>query len=218
MEETKWKDLYSSHIQNEFKSFDEYFRIKMKLKKPFLKCILKYAKDKPILECGCGTGKFSVYLATLGLDVYAIDLEKEMIQMTNELSNSKSANNLVKVSVADARSIPFEDNKFSVTHSSGVLEHYSDEDIVALINEQLRVSDYCIFSVPTKYFDKKMFGNERFMTRKEWREIILKSNAKIIKEAGYHYKTLKNRLVDIIKSPKKIFKPIALYVFVLTKK
>ena len=45
---------------------------------------------------------------------------------------------------------------FSVTHSSGVMEHYSDEEIVKLINEQLRVSDVCVFSVPTAYFEKKM--------------------------------------------------------------
>lgn len=35
------------------------------------------------------------------------------------------------------------------------MEHYSDEEIVEIINEQLRVSDVCVFSVPTSYFEKK---------------------------------------------------------------
>lgn len=109
-------------------------------------------------------------------------------------------------------------NFFSVTHSSGVMEHYSDDEIISIINEQLRVSDVCVFSVPTPYFEKKMLGNERFMKRNKWRKIINKSNAEIIKETGYHYKTFFKRFIDICKKPKRIFKPIALYVFVLKEK
>lgn len=83
------------------------------------------------------------------------------------------------------------------------MEHYNDDEIVKIINEQIRVSDICIFSVPTSYFEKKMLGNERFMKKNEWREIINKSNAKIIKETGYHYKTFYKRFIDICKNPKK---------------
>lgn len=141
-----------------------------------------------------------------------------MVEETKELSNKICPNNPVKVIQGDIFSIPYKNEFFSVTHSSGVFEHYSDEEIVKLINEQLRVSDVCIFSVPTKYFEKKMLGNERFLSRDKWREIISKSNAYIVEESGYHYKTLINRIIDILKKPKRIFKPIALFVFVLKKK
>ena len=63
-----------------------------------------------------------------------------------------------------------------------------------------------------------MLGNERFLSRKQWRKIISKSNGKIIKETGYNYKTLKNRIIDIIKKPKRLFKPIAMFTFVLKEK
>ena len=159
-----------------------------------------------------------MWIASLGLDVYAIDLESAMVEQAKELSNKVSPENPVKVLQGDIRNIPFTDKFFSVTHSSGVFEHYSDSEIVEIIIEQLRVSDVCIFSVPTPYFEKKMLGNERFMRRKEWRKIISKSNAKIIKETGYHYKTLGKRIIDILKKPKRIFKPIALYTFVLMEK
>jgi hypothetical protein len=62
-----------------------------------------------------------------------------------------------------------------------------------------------------------MLGNERFLSRKKWREIISKSKAKIIKETGYHYKPLTKRIIDIFQKPSRIFKPIALYLFVLQK-
>ena len=218
-EDNRWNKLYDNYIKEEFKDWNRYFKTKMKLKKNFLKLVIKYSKNsKPVLECGSGTGKFSAYLASLGLDVYAIDLEYAMVEQAKELSNKVSPENPVKVLQGDIRNIPFTDNFFSVTHSSGVFEHYSDSEIVEIINEQLRVSDACIFSVPTPYFEKKMLGNERFMKRKEWRKIISKSNAKIIKETGYHYKTLGKRIIDILKKPKRIFKPIALYTFVLMEK
>ena len=219
LQNKKWCELYANYINKSFSNWDEYFQTKIKLKKKFLKFVLKYSNNgKPVLECGAGTGKFSVYLSMLGLDVYSLDLEKEMVEQTINLSKSKHPENLVKAVQGDAFNIPYDDGTFSVTHSSGVMEHYSDEEIVKLINEQLRVSDVCVFSVPTAYFEKKMLGNERFLSRKKWREIISKSNATIIKESGYHYKTFKNRLKDIIKKPSRLFKPIALYVFVLKKK
>lgn len=215
----KWNTLYRNYINKNFSDWDEYFNIKMKLKRKFIKQVLKYSvSGKPILECGCGTGKTSILLSSYGITTYAMDIEKEMVKETKKKSKEMYPENLVNVFEGDIRTIPYENKFFSVSHSSGVLEHYSDEEIVNLINEQLRVSDYCVFSVPTKYFEKKMLGNERFLSRKEWKNIISKSNAKIIKESGYHYKTLKYRLLDIMKKTNRIFKPVALYLFVLKER
>lgn len=215
----KWNTLYRNYINKNFSDWDEYFNIKMKLKRKFIKQVLKYSvSGKPVLECGCGTGKTSILLSSYGITTYAMDIEKEMVKETKKKSKEMYPENLVNVFEGDIRTIPYENKFFSVSHSSGVLEHYSDEEIVNLINEQLRVSDYCVFSVPTKYFEEKMLGNERFLSRKEWKNIISKSNAKIIKESGYHYKTLKYRLLDIIKKPNRIFKPVALYLFVLKER
>ena len=148
----------------------------------------------------------------------AMDIEKEMVNQTKKNYNEMGKKGFLKTINGDIRKIPFENKFFSVTHSSGVMEHFSDEDIVKIINEQLRVSDFCIFSVPTSYFEKKMLGNERFMNRKEWRAIIENSNGVIIKESGYHYKKFKNRLIDVIKKPKILLKPIALYTFIIKEK
>lgn len=84
-----------------------------------------------------------------------MDLEPAMVEQAKKLSKQVSPENEVNVFQGDIRHIPFENNFFSVTHSSGVMEHYSDEEIVEIINEQLRVSDVCVISVPTSYFEKK---------------------------------------------------------------
>lgn len=217
--DNKWNKLYGQYIQSNYNNWQEYFYEKMKLKRNFFNLVIKYSSNnKPIIECGSGTGKFSVYLASSGLDVYAMDLESEMVKQTKQLSKSIAPTSPVKVFKGDISSIPFKDNFFSVSHSSGVLEHFSDRKIVQLINEQIRVADTVIFSVPSQYFEKKMLGDERFLSRNKWRKIISKSKAKIIKETGYHYKPLIKRIIDIFQKPSRIFKPIALYLFVLQEK
>jgi len=211
-----WNMLYSDYINKGFKNWDEYFKTKMKLKANFFNLVTKYSIDgKPILECGSGTGKSSVYLASLGYDTYAMDLELAMVEQAKTLSQNVSPNNQVKVLYGDISKIPFQDKYFSLTHSSGVLEHFTDEKIVSLINEQLRVANTVIFSVPSPYFEQKMLGDERFMSRKQWRQIISCSNAEIQEESGYHYKPFIKRVSDIIEKPKRILKPIALFTFVL---
>lgn len=218
-ENTTWNKLYAEYIKAEFKDWDDYFLTKMKLKRRFLKLVIKNSiSGKPILECGSGTGKFSAYLASLGYDAYAIDLELAMIEQAKQLSRSICPENPVKVLQGDIRDIPFNDKYFSVAHSSGVLEHFSDLTIVEIINEQIRVADTMVFSVPSPYFENKMMGNERFMLRNRWRKIISQSKAKIVKETGYHYKPFKKRIGDALFNPRTILKPIALFVFVLKEK
>lgn len=215
----KWNELYDRHIQSGYNNWQEYFFEKIRLKRKFLDLVVKYSENnKPVIECGSGTGKSSVYLALLGLNVYAMDLEPAMVEQIKQLSQAIVPTNAVEVLGGDISHIPFEDNFFSVAHSSGVLEHFNDDKIVQLINEQIRVADNIVFSVPSRYFEKKMLGDERFMSRNEWREIVSQTNAEIVEETGYHYKPLKKRIVDIIRRPARLFKPIALYTFVLQKR
>lgn len=216
---TTWNELYAEYIKVGFKNWNSYFTTKVRLKKRFLNLVIKNSTSgKPILECGSGTGKFSVYLASLGYDVYAIDLETAMAEQAKRLSKSICPDNPVKVLQGDIRNISFKDKFFSVAHSSGVLEHFSDSVIVELINEQIRVADTVVFSVPSPYFEKKMMGDERFMLRNQWRKIISQSKAKIVKETGYHYKPFIRRIGDVLINPRMLLKPIALYVFVLKEK
>ena len=165
-EKKKRNYLYKEYINNDFKDWNQYYYVKMKLKKKFLKQVIKHYQDeKTVLECGCGTGKTTIFLSYFGIKTYAMDLEKEMVESTKK--RFKKYKCKCKVIQGDINNIPFKEKFFSVTHSSGVLEHYSDSEIVNMINEQLRVSDYCVFSVPTSYFELKMLGNERFLSRKK---------------------------------------------------
>lgn len=99
-----------------------------------LKQVIKYYHDeKPVLECGCGTGKTTMFLSCFGTKTYAMDLEKEIVESAKK--RFKKYKCKCKVIKGDINNIPFKDKFFSVTHSSGVLEHYSDSEIVNMINE-----------------------------------------------------------------------------------
>ena len=81
----KWNTLYRNYINKNFSDWDEYFNIKMKLKRKFIKQVLKYSvSGKPVLECGCGTGKTSILLSSHGITTYAMDIEKEMVKETKK--------------------------------------------------------------------------------------------------------------------------------------
>ena len=50
--------------------------------------------------------------------------------------------------------------------------------------EEMRIADIVIFGVPNKYFndDEFMHGDERYLTREEWRTLITKAKGKVIKK------------------------------------
>lgn len=62
--------------------------------------------------------------------------------------------------------------RFSITVSQGLMEHFADDEIGRLIEEQLRVADRVSFSVPNAAYGRLDFGNERLLTVDEWRHMI----------------------------------------------
>ena len=44
--DNRWNKLYDNYIKEEFKDWNQYFKTKMKLKKNFLKLVIKYSKNR----------------------------------------------------------------------------------------------------------------------------------------------------------------------------
>ncbi len=96
-------------------------------------------KDQPharrILECGCGSGHFSFYMAQNGFQVSGVDLSESAISKTSE--KFREAGLSADFVVGDIRKLPFPSNSFDVVFSGGVLEFF--EDIKAPLEEMVRV-------------------------------------------------------------------------------
>ena len=69
-----------------------------------------------------------------------------------------------------------------------MLEHFSDQDINKLLQENLRVAKIVIFSVPNNSYPKKDVGNERLLSKFKWEKIL--QPYKILNSVNYSLKML----------------------------
>lgn len=207
---SKWSKLYEDEIKET--DVRSYIEEKLRTKKTIINLINKYAKNKRVMEVGSGTGILSLKIATMGNEVIALDSDKDMISLSKKyfLNEFKDANiTYVNKDIREYKSR----EKIDVIYSIGILEHYSDEEIIDLLNKQLKLADYVIFGIPTKYFDpkKKMYGNERYLNIRYWKSLIKKSNGILIEEGHYHYLNWYQRIFKI----SKYFKPYPVHIFVV---
>ena len=135
------------------------------------------------------------FLGSLGYLVSGIDSDPGMIEIAEEVASLSK--NFVDLRIGDWRGIPEDMGFFDLIFSNGVLEHFSDNEIVKILKDCLSRSRIVIFSVPTDYFSdgQKIYGDERFLSVKYWESIIEISNAKCLESFGFNFK---NKLVEAI--------------------
>ena len=151
--------------------------------KEFLAEIIKRARGQ-VLEVGAGTGAMSIFLAWLGLDVTSIDTDENVISSARQTASQFNAK--AKFEVADTFNLPYPDQSFDIIFHQGLLEHFSDEEIHKMLDEQLRIAKQVVLSVPNHLYPRRDFGNERLMNKERW-ETILKPY-KILVSAYYSSK------------------------------
>lgn len=207
---SKWSRLYEEEIKaTDVKSYVEE---KLRTKGTIINLINKYAPNGCVMELGSGTGILALKVASMGNKVIALDSDKDMIALSKKYFFKEFDNPNITYINKDIRDYEVKE-KLDVIYSIGILEHYSDEEIIELLIKQLNLSNYVIFGIPTKYFDenKKMYGNERYLRIKYWRNLITQSKGELIEETHYHYLNGYQRIFKI----SKYFKPYPVHIFVL---
>lgn len=214
-ENDKWYELYKIDIE-EFPTPDDYIKYKLKYKNLFINKVIQYAKYGKVIETGCGTGLMAGYLQKQGLDVTALDLNQKVLSYAEEIASGSKIIQPCKYKQGDILNLPFKRNTFDVSYSNGVLEHFSDDEIIKTLKQQMNISKYVIFGIPSTYFNmnEKMLGNERSLTLDEWKNLISRANGKIVEQTSFHYYKLYRRIFEV----KKWFKPKAFWLFVIEKK
>lgn len=210
-QQKNWKDLYYKNIKK-FKSMDDYIQNNLNKKKTYLKQIEKYAKNKKVIECGCGTAKISTYFQNNGYDVSAVDIDNEIIDLAKYIVKNSTYKDSPKFYNMSIMNMNFKNKEFDVAFSNGVLEHFKNDEIIKILKEECRIAKFVIFGVPSKYFDEKeyMYGDERYLTRAEWKNLIKKANASIIDIKSFHSQSLTKRIKN-----KKIFKQKEFNLFII---
>jgi ubiquinone/menaquinone biosynthesis C-methylase UbiE len=116
-------------IEARLRSPEDYARYQMLLAEPLVRRMRPYLPEGQvrILEVGCGTGGISVYLASQGYRVSAVDREQydpEALRATRDYSRAQGI--ALNVYLADAAELPFATGTFEAVVCSNVVEHLDD--------------------------------------------------------------------------------------------
>ena len=127
-----------------------------------------------VLEAGCGTGLLSIILSTCGFDVVALDREPRLFAYAPEMLGLDSRK--VRFVEGDLFALrgQFDAGSFDTACHSGVLEHFSDDQIVAGLAEQRAVARRVIFRIPNgrNRMTSQSFGDERYLDNGHWVRLI----------------------------------------------
>jgi 2-polyprenyl-3-methyl-5-hydroxy-6-metoxy-1,4-benzoquinol methylase len=85
------------------------------------------AKNKSVLDTGCGFGLISIMMYVLGAkEVVGVDINEEKIQCFEKLIKKLNLDSEVTAKLQDAHGLSFEENKFDVAISNEVISHVRD--------------------------------------------------------------------------------------------
>jgi len=114
---------------------------------PYITTVLRYARLRPgslILEPGCGSGKFSLVLASLGHRVIVSDYVFDVlrgVQATQERLGEAWPGQLGGLCRGSLERLPFPDDTFDLVINEGVVEHWLDDrERLMVLREMVRVT------------------------------------------------------------------------------
>ncbi|PIR38940.1 MAG: hypothetical protein COV34_00100 [Candidatus Zambryskibacteria bacterium CG10_big_fil_rev_8_21_14_0_10_42_12] len=183
---SKWSEIYEKQM-SAFDSLDAFVESRIVYKEKFIDIIKKYGtRTKRLLEAGCGSGITSIFLGKFGYEVIGIDSDPDMVKLATSIAVQQESAVLFKVD--DIKTLETIQGHFDVVFSNGVMEHFSDNDIVTILDRHLSVSDYVVISVPSDFFtdDQRMYGDERFMSVDQWHTILSKVNGSVVEEFTFN--------------------------------
>lgn len=148
--------------------------------------------QSPILDLGCGDGKFS--LLTFGEKGIDIGLDSS----SKEIAKAEESGAYKKTVVARAHRMPFEKGKFATVVSNSVLEHVDNlDEVLKEISRVLGPKGLLIMTVPTplvcRYqfwskfipgwadFKKRLWRHLNYFGEKEWQKHLGKAGFKLIR-------------------------------------
>jgi SAM-dependent methyltransferase len=101
--------------------------------------MLNLARDSFVLEIGCGSGGYALYLAQkTGCRIIGVDINAPGVHNANQLALARGLASQVRFEQCDAsKSLPFNDNTFDAVFSNDVLCHLPGRP--AILGEIFRV-------------------------------------------------------------------------------
>ena len=126
------------------------------------KLIIDLSRDgETVLETGCGSGVLSAEIALADRDVSVCDFSQPILDRVKLLFKISRLNEPKIFHVDLTKPLPFEDNQFDVIWNSGVLEHWTDDELRPIIIEIARCAKRCVIAlVPNERSVFYRYGRE----------------------------------------------------------
>jgi SAM-dependent methyltransferase len=142
-----------------------------------------------LLEAGCGTGELSAELAHAGRQIVLADFsEKILARAVDVFSISKLPHPQTVMCNLTVHPLPWSDGAVDWVWSSGVLEHWTDEELIPIVREMARIARKGVISlVPNTCCLFYRWGKAIAEARGTWkygREIPRQSLKEIFSQAG----------------------------------
>ena len=140
-------------------------------------------RPRRVLEVGAGSGSHSIVLSYFCPRVVSIDLSRPLIERCRK--HNRRLRGRAKFVAMDAFRLAFPADAFDVAFSQGFFEHFSDDEIGRLLDEQSRVARYVVLSVPNRSYAVRDFGDERLLSREEWEQLLGRLGYRLLVSKDY---------------------------------
>lgn len=147
---TDWYTFYANRINS---TYQDYFNQQYA---PFIEVIQQVRGMKVIQELGCGIGSVS---KAVGGNFKGFDIDPLMVKLANQNTNTF---NFHTQSIFEAE---FDPLAVKVTH--GVLEHFTDHEIVSILER----CENSVHYVPLDKWETPSFGDERLLPYQYWLDL-----------------------------------------------
>lgn len=146
-----WNEFYENRINS---GYQDYFNERYA---QFIQTVDVLSPNGQFMELGCGIG--SVSKALPHKNTFGFDLSPDMV----ELANKNVGNRFYVGNIFETK---FPEDVLKVSH--GVLEHFSDEQIVSITQRCQNSIHY----VPLDKYVTPSFGDERLLPYEFWLDLV----------------------------------------------
>jgi SAM-dependent methyltransferase len=148
---------------------------------------LTFARES-LLETGCGSGVLSAELAAAGRRIELCDFSQPILDQAAHLFEL-SGLATPRLTLADlTKPLPWRDGAVDVVWSSGVLEHWTDDELQPIVREMARISRRAVISL-VPYAGCVFYRLGKYLAEQErvWpygRELPRSSQRSVFEQAG----------------------------------
>ncbi|MBI1922665.1 class I SAM-dependent methyltransferase [Candidatus Poribacteria bacterium] len=137
-----------------------------------------------LLEIGCGPCFLSIWLSHLsaeGFRCWALERDEKVLEYAHR--NVEFLRAPVSLIHGDMFDLPLKSDSFDIIIHDGVLEHFTDTEIMTAIKEQARVAKRVVFTVPVSRSrgNPELYGDERLLDIRHWKRVVESSGVVRVK-------------------------------------